>query len=171
MPTDPSSLDWPRHLGNLWTAGIPLAGAMGVEIRRLDEHLLEIAAPLAPNRNHMGTAFGGSLQGLATLAGWGATLIATGDPDTHHVVIRDAQMRFLAPVSGELVATAVRPSPGAVAAFHGTLAERGRARLTVPVTIQGPGDTVAARFVGEFVAFGSDSAATRPVPTSPSAPA
>jgi thioesterase domain-containing protein len=143
------------RLGALWAEGIPLAAAMGVEIRRLDEHLLEIAAPLAPNRNHMGTAFGGSLQGLATLAGWGVTLIATGSADTYHVVIRDAQMRFLAPVSGELVATAARPSPGAVAAFHGKLAERGRARLTVPVTIQGPGDTVAARFVGEFVALAS----------------
>jgi thioesterase domain-containing protein len=163
MSTDPSSLDWPVRLGALWAEGIPLAGAMGVEIRRLDEHVLEIAAPLAPNRNHMGTAFGGSLQGLATLAGWGVTLIATGHPDTHHVVIRDAQMRFLAPVSGELVATAVRPSPAAVAAFRGTLAERGRARLTVPVMIQGPDDAVAARFVGEFVALaGNPAAASEP---------
>lgn len=159
MPSDSLSLDWRQCLGSLWAGGIPLAGAMGVEIRRLDEQLLVIAAPLEPNRNHMGTAFGGSLQGLATLAGWGVTLIATGNPDTHHVVIRDAQMRFLAPVSGELVATAERPPPGAVAAFRGTLAARGRARLTVPVTIGGLADTVAARFVGEFVALAGPSAA------------
>lgn len=153
MPPDTSSQDWPRRLAELWGGAIPLAAAMGVEVYRLDEHHLELRAPLAANRNHMGSAFGGSLQGLATLAGWGVTLIATGDPDTHHVVIRDAQMRFMAPVSGELVAEAVRPSPGAVAAFLGTLDGRGRARLTVPVTIQGPGGAVAARFVGEYVAL------------------
>jgi thioesterase domain-containing protein len=148
------STDWPQRLGALWAEGIPLAGAMGVQVRRLDEQLLEVTAPLAPNRNHMGSAFGGSLQALATLAGWGVTLIASGDPDAHHVVIRDAQMRFLEPVRGELSAVAARPSAGAVAAFHATLAARGRARLTVPVTIRGPGDAVAARFVGEFVALG-----------------
>jgi thioesterase domain-containing protein len=153
MAPGTTSTDWPQRLGALWAEGIPLAGTMGVQVRRLDPQLLEVTAPLAPNRNHMGSAFGGSLQALATLAGWGVTLIASGDPDAHHVVIRDAQMRFLEPVRGELSAVATRPSAGAVAAFHATLAARGRARLTVPVIIRGPGDSVAARFVGEFVAL------------------
>jgi thioesterase domain-containing protein len=144
---------WQTRLEQLWADGIPLAAAMAVEFRRLDEHHLELAAPLEPNRNHMGTAFGGSLQGVATLAGWGVTLIAAGDVGARHVVIRDAQMRFSAPVSGAIQAEAAMPSVAAIAAFRNALTERGRARLTVPVAIRGPGDTIAARFVGEFVAF------------------
>ena len=153
MAPGTTSTDWQQRLGALWAEGIPLAGAMGVRIRRLDAQTLEVTAPLAPNRNHMGNAFGGSLQALATLAGWGVTLIASGDPDAHHVVIRDARMRFLAPVFGELSAVATRPSADAVAAFHATLTARGRARLAVPVIIRGAGEAVAARFVGEFVAL------------------
>jgi thioesterase domain-containing protein len=156
MAPDSTPAEWRARLASLWAGGIPLAGAMQVEIRALDHGKLVLAAPLAPNRNQMGSAFGGSLQGIAMLAGWGATLIAAGADGARHVVVRSAQMRFLAPVSGELVATAVIPSAGAAAAFRIALAEKGRARLTVPVAIQGPGGDIAARYVGEYVAFGPD---------------
>lgn len=148
---------WRQALARLWQDSIPLAAAMGVDIRRLDNDVLELAAPLAPNRNHMGSAFGGSLQGLATLAGWGVTLMAAGAPGSCHVVVREAQMRFLVPVSGELVAQADLPQATAAATFRMGLKERGRARLTVPVAIRGPGESPAARFVGEFVAFVRES--------------
>lgn len=94
---------------------------------------------------------------LASLWAGGIPLIVAGADGARHVVIRSAQMRFLAPVSGELVATASIPSAGATAAFRIALAEKGRARLTVPVASQGPGGDIAARFVGEYVAFGPDS--------------
>lgn len=146
---------WRPRLAALWKDSIPLAGAMQVEIRRLDALLLQLAAPLAPNRNHMGSAFGGSLQGLATLAGWGVTLVASGEIEQYRVVVRDARMRFDTPVFSELVAEAEMPSTAAVTAFRGALASRGRARLTVPVEIRGASDVPAARFVGEFVALAS----------------
>ncbi|HUG97732.1 MAG TPA: YiiD C-terminal domain-containing protein [Gammaproteobacteria bacterium] len=164
MPPDTAPIDWPACLRDLWAKGIPLAGEMGVAIQRLDEHVLAVTAPLAPNRNHMGSAFGGSLQGLATLAGWGVALLAVGAPDSHHVVIRHAQMRFILPVSGELVAEAALPSAGAIAAFRGTLADRGYARLSVPVIIRGPGESIAARYVGEFVALAAERQAGANVP-------
>jgi thioesterase domain-containing protein len=144
---------WVERLDRLWGEGIPLASAMQVEIRHIDETRLQLAAPLAPNRNHMGNAFGGSLQGLAILAGWAVTLMATGRPDSVHVVIKEARMRFLAPVTGELVAEAAIPAPGAVTAFRSGLAARGRARLAVTVEIRGEPAPVAARLDGEFVAF------------------
>jgi thioesterase domain-containing protein len=147
---------WQQKLATLWAEGIPQAALMGVEIRRLDDAGLELAAPLAPNRNHMGSAFGGSLQSIATLAGWGVTLLAAGEPGARHVVIRNAQMRFRAPVEGELVAWAAMPAPAATAAFRAGIAGRGHARLTVPVEIRGPDGRAAAGFVGEFVAYGDE---------------
>lgn len=157
MHTAADLASWRLELARLWHDSIPLAAAMGVEIRRLDNDMLQLAAPLAPNRNHMGSAFGGSLQGLATLAGWGVTLMSAGSPGSCHVVVREAQMRFLVPVSGELIAVADMPQAAAVATFRMGLNERGRARLTVPVAIRGPGESPAARFVGEFVAFARQS--------------
>jgi thioesterase domain-containing protein len=156
MNSRPSHSAWQQKLAKLWAEGIPQAALMAVEIRQLDDTGLELAAPLEPNRNHMGSAFGGSLQSIATLAGWGVTLLAAGEPGARHVVIRNAQMRFRAPVDGELLAWAAMPSPAAVDVFRAGLARRGHARLTVPVEIRGPGGQVAAAFVGEFVAYGDE---------------
>ncbi|MGD8828046.1 MAG: YiiD C-terminal domain-containing protein, partial [Gammaproteobacteria bacterium] len=50
---------------------IPLIAHMGVEVCPVGEDGIRLRAPLAPNSNHIGTAFGGSLHGLATLACWG----------------------------------------------------------------------------------------------------
>lgn len=157
MYTASELASWRQALARLWVDSIPLAAAMGVKIRRLDNDVLQLAAPLAPNRNHMGSAFGGSLQGLATLAGWGVTLVSAGPPESCHVVVREAQMRFLIPVNGELIAEASMPPAAAVATFRMGLQERGRARLTVPVAIRGPSEAPAARFIGEFVAFARES--------------
>jgi thioesterase domain-containing protein len=152
MLDENSAREWRQQLQALWSQHIPLAQAMQVEIRRLDGAGLQLAAPLAPNRNHVGTAFGGSLQGLATLAGWGVTLVAAAGHGSPRVVIGACQMRFLAPVEGELIATAAWPDPGTVAAFRTRLATEGRARLVVAVDIGTLGESAAARFSGEFVA-------------------
>ena len=47
---------------------IPLAHAMGVEVRSLGEAGIELYAPLAPNTNHRDTVFGGSASAVAILA-------------------------------------------------------------------------------------------------------
>lgn len=146
-----SARAWRQRLQALWSEHIPLARAMQVEIRRLDDAGLQLAAPLEPNRNHVGTAFGGSLQGLATLAGWGVTLVTAHGPGAPRVVIRACQMRFLAPVAGELVASAGWPDAATAAAFRTRLAVEQRARLLVAVEIGVPGQGAAARFSGEFV--------------------
>ena len=46
---------------------IVLAKPMGIIVEAADERALVLRAPLAPNANHKGTAFGGSLYSLAVL--------------------------------------------------------------------------------------------------------
>ena len=159
MWDESSAGEWRHRLQTLWLQHIPLAAAMQVEIRKLDAHGLQLAAPLDPNRNHIGTAFGASLQGLATLAGWGVTLITAAEHGSTRVVIRECHMRFRAPVTGELLATAVWPGPAPAAAFRDQLAAAGRARLVVAVHIGAPGEQAAARFSGEFLARHAPDAA------------
>ena len=50
---------------------IPLARAMDLRVADYDGQALTLAAPLPPNINDKGCAFGGSLASLMTLAGWG----------------------------------------------------------------------------------------------------
>ncbi len=47
---------------------IPLTKAMGLHVAESNARRLVLEAPLAANRNHLGTAFGGSLHALPTLA-------------------------------------------------------------------------------------------------------
>jgi thioesterase domain-containing protein len=129
---------------------------MGARIERLDADGLVATAPLAANVNHMGTAFGGGLQALATLAGWGITLVTAGDDERYRVVVREVGMKFLAPVRGDLVARARWPGDAEARAFRERLRDRGRARLRVRVVI-GPDDAPEAEFEGEFVALRKDA--------------
>jgi thioesterase domain-containing protein len=152
MLDESSALAWRERLQQLWTQRIPLAAAMQVTVRALDDRGLCLAAPAGPNRNHVGTAFGGSLQALATLAGWGVTLVSAGAPAGVGVVVAAARTEFIAPVTGELVATAAWPPPDVVADLRAALATRGRARLRVEVEIAAADGSTAARFSGEFVA-------------------
>src|SRR5690606_6825838 len=68
-PTDPESLA--AALERELLAEIPLARAMQLSVAAYDGATLALAAPLAPNGNDKGCAFGGSLASLMTLAGWG----------------------------------------------------------------------------------------------------
>ena len=47
---------------------IPISKAMGVEVVERSEAAITLSAPFAPNINHQGTVFGGSIASVATLA-------------------------------------------------------------------------------------------------------
>ncbi|HEY6097971.1 MAG TPA: YiiD C-terminal domain-containing protein, partial [Anaeromyxobacter sp.] len=79
-------------------AHIPITRSLGAAAVRHDGTSLTLSAPLAPNLNHRGTAFGGSMSALALLAGWGVVHLALRDlgVETRLVVQRSA-MDFLEP--------------------------------------------------------------------------
>jgi thioesterase domain-containing protein len=154
---------WEERLIRLWRGHIPLAAAMEVSIARIDASVLELTAPLQPNANHMGTAFGGALQALATLAGWGGSMIAAGPGFDGHMVISHSRMRFFTPVPGPILARCPLPPAFRQRAFRSRIADRGRARLDLEVIIGERSGTFGAgeqaRFEGRFVALGAGRAA------------
>lgn len=133
-------------------AEIPLAQAMDLRVAGYDGRSLTLAAPLPPNINDKGCAFGGSLASLMTLAGWGMVwLQLQGRGSKADVYVADSAIRYLAPVWNDLSATA-RPADGETFdAFFDTLAARGRARIgvvcEVPLPDGGSGAVLTARFV------------------------
>jgi thioesterase domain-containing protein len=129
---------------------IPLTRAMGVRVISYDGKALVLEAPLAPNHNHLGTAFGGSLTAMATLAGYGLLWLELGDPGAH-VVIRESSAVFRRPVLKSIRAVGHRPPAEDLLRFREEFARNGKARLTIKVTIE-EDDTAAMEFLGTFVA-------------------
>ena len=129
---------------------IPLAQAMGVRVESCDPEAFVLTAPLEPNHNHLGTAFGGSLAALATLTGYACLWHALDDREAH-VVIRRSDLDYRHPVRGTLRAICRRPEERQLSAFRSTFAKAGKARITLEVTIE-EGGRDCLTFHGVFVA-------------------
>ena len=122
------------YLQNRIDREIMLAKPMGVIVESAYETALVLRAPLAPNSNHKGTAFGGSLYSLSVLTGWAwiTRFLVTRQFDAD-AVIQESTMRFLAPVHGEMRACIEIPAEADIDKFQRMLlrADRGRIRLQV----------------------------------------
>ena len=149
-PPSPHAL---TELEQLLHAEIPLTRAMQVRVLRADRNGLALGAALAPNLNHKQTAFGGSLNSLATLACWGLVQLLMRDSDqVATVVIQESRIQFLRPVKRDFEAVCPRPPEAAIEKFRRMLERKGRARLVLDSTIQADGEIVC-RFHGKFVAY------------------
>jgi thioesterase domain-containing protein len=132
---------------------IPLSRAMGVKIEVCDQESLVISAPLDLNHNHLGTAFGGSLSAIATLAGYGLLWLQLGDRDSH-IVIGKSSIFYRHPVRKAIRAICRRPDEETLAAFKAKFKRTGKARITLQVTVE-EDDCVCVEFEGVFVALKS----------------
>jgi thioesterase domain-containing protein len=130
---------------------IPLTRAMGVRVERFDDAGLILTAPLGPNHNHLGTAFGGSLSAIATLTGYALLWLELGDRDSH-IVIKGSSLKFRHPVRGEIRAVCPRIGAEALAAFRGKFARTGKAGISLRVSIVEDG-VECVEFEGLFVAL------------------
>lgn len=130
---------------------IPLTKAMGVRVEAHDGRQLVLSAPLEANHNHLGTAFGGSLAALATLAGYGLLWLELGSRDAH-IVIRRSELDYRHPVTGQLRAICRKPPAAELAAFRATFDKAGKARIRLEVSVEEAG-RVCMAFVGTFVAI------------------
>jgi thioesterase domain-containing protein len=133
-------------------ADIPLARAMQLRAAAWDGVCLRLAAPLAPNINDKGCAFGGSLASLMTLAGWGVIVLTLrARAQRCEVYVQDSTIRYLAPVWTDFAVEARLAGGEAWDEFLATLAQRGRARARiacrVPLADGGDAATFEARFV------------------------
>lgn len=142
-----------RALERSLREGIPLARAMDVRVLDYDGNRLALVAPLAPNVNDKGNAFGGSLSSLLTLAAWGLANLKLAEAGlAADVYIQDAHLTYLSPVWGELIAEAYAEGD-AWPAFLEAMREKGRARITLQAEIAGAdGAGTAARQQARFVA-------------------
>ncbi|MGD0504336.1 MAG: YiiD C-terminal domain-containing protein [Steroidobacteraceae bacterium] len=130
----------------------PLARHLSVSVDAAHDDAVVLRAPLTPNANHKGTAFGGSLFCVSVLAGWAwASRYIAARGLNADAVIQESTIRYLQPVNGEFRGTLKAPPPQHVDKFLKMLARSGRGRIRLHVEIH-DGQTLAARFDGVFVA-------------------
>jgi thioesterase domain-containing protein len=147
------ALEMLRALERTLHEEIPLTRTMGVTVARCDARGLVLGAALAPNLNHKQTAFGGSLNSLATLACWGLIQLLVRDRgQAATVVIQESSVQFLKPVMQDFEATCPLPPGPVIERFLHMLERKGRARLELEASVHS-GDEVALRFRGQFVAY------------------
>ena len=131
---------------------IPLADAMDLKVRRYTGDLLEMTAPLAPNVNDKGCAFGGSMASLLTLAGWGLVELGLRARDIDcDIYVGDSRLRYREPVWSELRGVARFAEPDSLEKLLAALKERGKGRAEVVCELAG-GESAAAVLTASFVA-------------------
>ena len=140
------------YLQQLINREIMLAKPMGIIVEAADETAVVLRAPLAPNANHKGTAFGGSLYSIAVLTGWAwiTRFLATRKLDAE-AVIQESSMRFLAPVHGEMRSSIEIPGEAEIDKFQRMLLRAARGRIRLQVNVHA-GATLATVFDGLFAA-------------------
>ena len=133
---------------------MPPVAAMQVEVDGYADGILRLTAPLAANVNDKGTAFGGSLTSLMTVAGWGrVTLGLEMAGETAEVYVADSSIRYLAPLRADLCAEAAFAPGESFETFLSTLRQRGRARIQVEAVVRLPEGGAATTLSGRFVAI------------------
>lgn len=140
----------PNEAEKFFHSQIPITRAMGVRVVTCDEAQFIVEAPVGLNRNHLRTAFGGSINAVATLAGYGLLWSALRERNAH-VVIGESSIRFLRPVREMIRGVCLRPGPKEWTTFNEHLDRSGAAPITLKVSVSENGEA-AAEFRGIFVA-------------------
>ena len=136
------------HLGT-----IPMVRAMQIALGEMHPEAVRLHAPLAPNINDKGCAFGGSLVALMTLAGWALVENRLQAAGLHaDVFVADSQVEYLAPLWDDLTADAAAAEGEDWDAFLAAFAQKGRARIAVLAEVPLPQGGVATRLRARYVA-------------------
>jgi thioesterase domain-containing protein len=152
---DDSERDERLWLERVLTADIPLGGAMGLSVARLDDSGIVLELPLAANVNDKGTAFGGALASAMILAGWSLPrLLIRRAGLKAELVIGRCEIRFIRPVAGLFQAFCPWPDAADCERFVRRLDKSGRASLVLAPEIR-VGKEVAASLSAKYAALES----------------
>lgn len=130
---------------------IPLSEALGVKVVEVSDIQVELEAPLAPNHNHLGSAFGGSISALLILGGYTWLYhYMTEKGNEVHVILKSCQIEYLHPIEEDLRIITKAPEKKELVQFEERFGRKGLGRIFLNSQIM-TGKGVAAKLRGEFV--------------------
>ena len=133
---------------------IPLARAMGVQLADCLDDMISLCAPLAPNANDKGCAFGGSLVSLMTLNGWALVELPLRERGLAcDVFVGESMINYLAPLWRDFRSEARLADGDDWSTFFASLEARGKAAIAVDCVVPSDdGSRAAATLRARFVA-------------------
>lgn len=137
-------------------ASMPPVAAMDISVAGYDGTRLRLHAPLAAHVNDKGSAFGGSLVSVMTLAAWGLVTLRVEQAGLDaEVYVADSTVRYRAPLLDDLEAEATLDAEKGAdwSTFARTLRERGRARIGLAVRVALPDGGTATEMQARYVAI------------------
>lgn len=141
---------------NMAFTAMPPVNAMAIKAIGFDGNILSVFAPLDRNVNDKACAFGGSLVSVMTMAAWGlVTEKCRREKINAEVFIADSQVKFLAPVFGDLQASASLHADTQWNVFFQTIRSKGRARATALASIKNEQGQTLCEMTARFAAIRS----------------
>jgi len=154
MTAGSESRIWRDALQQELERSIPLSRAMQLSVVSFTPGGLMLRAPLAPNSNDKGTAFGGSLSALLTLAGWGwLWIMARREGLECDLLIQGGEIRYIAPVTRIIEAHCPAASVSDWENFRAGLNRKGKARIALDPRILDSEGQEAVTFQSSYVAL------------------
>lgn len=152
-----------EELERLIIQEMPITEHLEFSLASDEQGRLRASAPLQPNANHMGSAFGGSLSMLATVTGWAMMHRVLQDmvEDVKRrveVIIQESDIEYMRPVHENISVICEPPDDDALDRFQRMLDRWGRARLDLKCKIDSAGER-AVTFIGRYVALTEDQRA------------
>lgn len=141
----------PSELEALLHKEIPITQALGITILELSEQKITVKAPFSENKNIHNTAFAGSIFTTATIAGWS---LVSNYLDINElagaVVLANAEIRYLKPINGDILASTELPEKDDVEKFHHQLLNKKRSKISLTILIE-EDKKVKAKLIGDLV--------------------
>jgi thioesterase domain-containing protein len=146
-----------EELERLIVEEMPITEHLEFSLAADEDGRVHASAPLQPNANHMGSAFGGSLSMLATVTGWAMMhqVVEDAVEDMRRrveVMIQESDIEYLRPVYENISVICERPDEDALERFERMMERWGRARLELKCKIDAAGER-AVTFMGKYVAM------------------
>lgn len=149
--------EWLEAFRQLIKHEIPLSNAMQLEILDYQDNCLSARAPLDPNINDKGSAFGGSQAALMTLVAWGVVWLETRKAGLDcDIVIHKGEITWLRPLRDEILIQCQLPDADTIKLFKQTYTNKGKAALDLYVTTS-DGENITSEFNCRYVALKKDN--------------
>lgn len=129
---------------------IPITEKMGLKVIEFKPYSVKILAMLEPNLNHKCTAFGGSINSLMTVCGWGAVFanVKESYPDSH-IVIQRSNIEYMSPIDKNFIAECNIEKQEEIEKFLLTYEKFGRARMKLNVYCR-DSNKLLSKFEGQY---------------------
>lgn len=130
---------------------IPITRQLGIEVHILKPDEVVLKAPLSLNSNHLGSAFGGSVDSLFLTTGWAYLRVLTDHLSHEPTIIgKHAETTFYQPIRHDFSAHIIVPDKKTKELFLSEYEINGKAKIILEAVITDKGK-IYAGFKGTYV--------------------